>query len=105
MNFDHIAFISKNIEASINWYVDHMNAIVLYQDDTWGYIKIGDAKIAFVSSNQHPNHICFKVDDEYISKHLNGKIFKEHRDKSSSCYIRDIDGNHIEFLKWPKKSG
>ena len=34
-----------------------------------------------------------------------GKIFKDHRDKSSSCYIRDIDGNHIEFLKWPKKNG
>ena len=48
---------------------------------------------------------CFEVDDSYIDQYLSNKIFKEHRDESSSCYVKDIDGNHIEFLKWPKKNG
>ena len=105
MKFDHVAFTSKDIDRSVRWYTENLGADVLYQDDTWGYVQVADVKIAFVSPNQHPSHICFEVDDTYIGKYLSGKIFKDHRDKSSSCYIRDIDGNHIEFLKWPKKNG
>ena len=105
MKFDHVALTSKNIEETVNWYVENLSAVVLYQDETWGFVQLADVKIAFVLPRQHPSHICFEVDEEYISKHLTDKIFKKHRDKSSSCYIRDIDGNHIEFLKWPKKNG
>ena len=105
MNFDHVALVSKNISRAINWYVEKWNAEILYQDETWGLIKLGESKIAFVVPHQHPAHICFEIDDDYIDKHLRGKIFKKHRDNSVSCYVRDIDGNHIEFLKWPKKNG
>jgi len=105
MKFDHIAFYSKDIFRSISWYTNMLDAKILYQDDTWGLIEVSDLKIAFVSPNQHPNHICFEINDDYSEKHLANKIFKEHRDGSESCYIKDLDGNHIEFLKWPKKNG
>ena len=105
MKFDHVALTSKNIRNSIQWYVENLNASVVYEDETWGLINVGGLRLAFVIPSQHPSHICFEVNDEYIDKHLEGKIFKEHRDKSSSCYIKDIDGNHVEFLKWPKKNG
>ena len=103
MNFDHVALVSKNIKNSIMWYVNNWKANILYQDETWGLIEIGSAKIAFVTKNEHPAHICFEIDDKFIDKNLNKKTFKTHRDGSSSCYIKDIDDNFIEFLFWPEK--
>ena len=103
MNFDHVALISKNIKRAIEWYVEKWNAEILYQDETWGLIKIGESKIAFVSPHQHPAHICFEIDEEFITKKLAKETFKGHRDGSSSCYIRDPDGNFLEFLYWPEK--
>lgn len=103
MKFDHVAIISKNIDRSIQWYVEKWNAKILYQDGTWGLIALGKSKIAFVSPNQHPRHICFEVDDEFIMNKLVGETFKPHRDGSSSCYIRDPDDNFLEFLYWPEK--
>lgn len=103
MNFDHVALVSKNIEFSIDWYVNQWNAKVLYQDETWGLVSVGNVKIAFVTPSQHPAHICFEVDEHFILKNLKDKTFKAHRDGSSSCYVRDPDGNFVEFLVWPNK--
>jgi len=103
MKFDHVALVSKNIKNSITWYVNHWGASILYQDETWGLIELGKTKIAFVTPEQHPAHICFEVDQKFIEKKLSKKTFKSHRDGSSSCYINDVDGNFIEFLLWPKK--
>jgi catechol 2,3-dioxygenase-like lactoylglutathione lyase family enzyme len=103
MKFDHVALISKNIKRAIEWYVEKWNAKVLYQDETWGLIKVGKAKIAFVSPHQHPQHVCFEIDKNFIDKKLSGETFKSHRDGSSSCYIKDPDDNFLEFLFWPNK--
>ena len=103
MTFDHVALISEDIKGSINWYVEKWNAEILYQDETWGLIKIGNTKIAFVTPRQHPAHVCFEIDEKFILEKLPRSTFKPHRDGSSSCYIRDPDGNFLEFLYWPKK--
>jgi catechol 2,3-dioxygenase-like lactoylglutathione lyase family enzyme len=103
MNFDHVALISESIEKSIEWYVEKWGAEILYQDETWGLISIGKSKIAFVTPNQHPAHICFEINEEFIANKLSGETFKGHRDGSSSCYVRDPDGNFLEFLYWPKQ--
>ena len=103
MIFDHVALVSKDIKLSIEWYVKNWNAKIIYQDDTWALIEMGKTKIAFVSPHQHPSHICFEVDDDFIMKKLDKNTFKPHRDGSSSCYLRDPDGNFLEFLYWPNK--
>tara|TARA_B100000900_G_scaffold356102_1_gene325683 strand:- start:2193 stop:2510 length:318 start_codon:yes stop_codon:yes gene_type:complete len=105
MKFDHIALISRNIAETVDWYQKKLKAEVLYQDETWALTKVCGVKIAFVTKGQHPNHICFEIDEGYAKKHLSQKTFKLHRDNSSSCYVKDIDGNFIEFLKWPNQSG
>lgn len=105
MKFDHVALISENIKKSVKWYAEKWNAEVLYQDETWGLIKLADTKIAFVTPNQHPAHFCFEVDEKFILDNLKNKTFKPHRDGSSSCYIRDPDGNFLEFLHWPNIIG
>ncbi len=103
MKFDHIALTSNNIKESIEWYVSNWNAKILYEDKTWGLIELNKTKIAFVIPTQHPSHISFEVDAQFIANNLNNKTFKAHRDGSSSCYIRDPDGNFLEFLYWPEQ--
>ena len=103
MVFDHVALVSKDIKNSISWYVEKWNAEILYQDETWGLIKVGKTKLAFVSPNQHPAHVCFEISEKFIMEKLNKETFKPHRDGSSSCYIRDPDGNFLEFLYWPNR--
>ena len=100
MQFDHVALTSKNIKNSVDWYVEHYNATIVYQDDTWAIIEVGGTKISFVIPTQHPPHICFEVDQSFIEKNLKKNVFKEHRDGSKSCYVKDIDGNFLEFLSW-----
>ena len=103
MKFDHVAVSSSNVRNTAAWYQENLDAEVLYLDDTWGFVDVGGTKIAFVVSSQHPPHICFEVDADYIEKNLQEKNFKKHRDGTESCYIRDCDGNFIEFLKCQKK--
>lgn len=104
MKFDHVALVSKSIKDSIRWYQENLHAEVLYEDDTWGFMNVGGAKIALVTKHQHPPHVCFKIDDDFIEKNLQGKVFKKHRDGTESCYVKDIDGNFIEYLKCPDQN-
>ena len=103
MKFDHVAIVSNNIKKSVQWYVEKWKAEIIYEDETWGLIALGGSKIAFVSPHQHPAHMCFEIDEDFISTKLTNETFKPHRDGSSSCYIRDPDGNFLEFLYWPNK--
>ena len=104
MKFDHVALISKSIKDSVLWYRENLNAEVLYEDETWGYVRVGGTKIAFVVKSQHPAHICFEVDEDFVINNLEGKTFKKHRDGTESCYVKDIDGNFIEYLKCPNQN-
>ena len=107
MKFDHVAVtvptesMMKNNE---NRYCYQYNAKVLYQDDTWSLLSMGGVKVAFVLPQQHPPHIAFRIDDtQRASLEEEGHEFKKLRDGSESCYIKDLCGNHLEFLFWPKK--
>ena len=98
MKFDHVALISKNIEKTVKWYVENLNAEILYQDETWGLVEIAGTRIAFTIPSQHPPHIAFAVDS--LEK-IPGAA-KIHRDGSISSYVSDPDGNFIEYIYWPK---
>ena len=102
MKFDHVAVNVKDIKASAEWYVAHLNAAVLYIDDTWAFLQVNGVKIALTLESQHPSHICFSIKVEDRIKYFSNKVFKPHRDGSSSCYVKDLDGNFIEYLIWPE---
>lgn len=100
MKLDHIALTSNDIQRSISWYKDTFDQVeVIYSDATWALIDVNGAPLSFVMPNQHPPHVSFEVNDEFIENNLKDKTFKMHRDGTSSCYIKDPDGNFIEFLK------
>ena len=90
----HIAIEVKNIQESINWYKNNTNCIISYQDETWAMINYDNISLALVLPNMHPPHIAFekKNAEDY------GRL-KNHRDGTSSVYIKDPSNNSIEILK------
>ena len=91
---DHIAIEVQDIAESISWYTEQFNCEILYQDETWGFIKFNNIKLALVLPSQHPPHIAFKRDDAGAYGQL-----KMHRDGTKSVYIKDPNGNSIEIMK------
>ena len=93
---DHIAIQVKNIKSSLNWYLENFNCEEIYSDDSWAFLKFGNTKLALVTNSQHPAH--FAILNEAINIHQTNVV--KHRDNSISKYIRDIDGNFLELIKY-----
>ncbi len=89
---DHIAIQVENPREAAHWYIDNFGAELLYVDDSWGFVKFENIKLAFVVKNQHPAHFAFEVDE------LEGG--KTHRDGSRSIYKADPWGNIYELIKY-----
>ena len=98
MKFDHVAINVKNLDVSIEWYLNNLNASIDYCDESWAMLSIGDVKVALTLASQHPPHLAFKVEDF-------GKDFENtnlHRDNSRYLYMTDPDGNTVELIQYAK---
>ena len=92
--FHHTAIQVKDIKESVNFYVSHFNAQVLYEDNSWALLSLNSiTKLALVLPTDHPPHIAIVSDLTRYSLNL-----KEHRDGVVSRYIKDPSGNVIELL-------
>ncbi len=94
--FDHIAIQVKDINKSLKWYLSNFKCEELYSDESWAFIKFENIKLALVTSSEHPAHFAIlnnKID-------LNQKSVVKHRDNSISKYVKDLDGNYIELIKY-----
>lgn len=105
MEIDHVAVTSSDIDESIRWYKQFLDdAEVLYQDDTWAFLKSGPVKFAFITPGQHPPHIAIRIETEehekLLSESFPKKKWKDHRDGSKSFYTKDNCGNIVEFIKY-----
>jgi catechol 2,3-dioxygenase-like lactoylglutathione lyase family enzyme len=103
MRFDHVAIQSNDIAASVRWYVATFNAEILYQDDTWAFLKVGGQKLALVTPAQHPPHVAFSVTQEQLSdasRSTNIPIDR-HRDGTTGIYLEDPSGNAVELICYP----
>ena len=103
MELDHVAVPSRDIAASVRWYVEEFGAQVLYQDETWAFLRIGQGKIALVTPTQHPPHMAIRVDEEALvqaAQHA-GKPVDRHRDGTMGIYVDDPDGNQVELICYP----
>ena len=83
-----MAIPSNNIAESIQWYQIKLGATIIYQDNTWGMIECGGQKIAFVSPQQHPPHLAFRVSKEELEAESKqaGVGIDQHRDGSRGIY-------------------
>ena len=76
---DHVAISVDDIETAVRWYTQMFACDVLYQDDTWAYLKFANILLALVVPQQHRSHIALAIDD--VEKH--GPM-KTHRDGTKS---------------------
>ena len=104
IELDHVAVTSHNIGVSVAWYVEKFGAVVLYQDATWAFLKLGQGKLALVTPDQHPAHIAMRVNEAALSEAASAesKTIAKHRDGTSGIYIADPDGNQVELICYPE---
>ena len=90
----HTAIQVRDVAEAVDWYTSQFSCKVDYQDDTWAMIRFANVSLALVVPHQHPYHFAIVTDD--LSPYGDAK---PHRDGTSSVYIKDPSGNHVEMLK------
>lgn len=100
---DHVAVPTPDIAQSVTFYVENFGAEVLYQDDTWAFLQMGQGKLALVTPSQHPPHIALRVDETAlgIAADKAGVAVDSHRDGTKGIYVKDPAGNAVELICYP----
>ncbi len=101
---DHVAVPSNDIKRSVTYYSETFGGKVLYQDDTWAFLQMGDVKLAIVTPSEHPPHVALRVSaDELERRHKEtGATLDTHRDGTKGLYLKDPDGNAVELICYPE---
>ncbi len=104
MGLDHVALEASELPQTVRWYVERFGAEVLYEDETWAFLKLGNTKLALVTPGQHPAHLAFAVPADRLAQIAAqySKSPKPHRDGTSSVYIEDPSGNPVELITYPE---
>ena len=101
---DHVAVPTQDVASSVRFYVESFGAQVLYQDETWAFLKLGQGKLALVTPTQHPAHVALRVDVRSLeaAAKSSGQEVDEHRDGTRGIYVRDNAGNVVELICYPE---
>jgi hypothetical protein len=104
VNFDHVAQQVPDVGEALAWWQRMVpGATVLYADDTWGLIEAGGARLAFVTPQEHPDHLAFKVSGtelERLAAQHDAEI-AAHRDGSRSFYVEAPGDHRVEVIGYP----
>ncbi len=98
--FDHVAVNVADVARAVDWYKTQLGAEILYQDESWAFLSAGGVKVALTVADQHPPHMAFDVGPAPPESFFQGA--KTHRDGTVSRYVRDPDGNAIEWIYYPE---
>ena len=104
MQFDHVAQRVPDVAAALAWWQEMVpGARVLYADETWGLLEAGGARIAFVTAEQHPDHLAFKVSDVELERLAaeHGASIDAHRDGTRSFYVHAPGEHRVELIAYP----
>jgi len=104
MQFDHVALRVPDVAAALDWWRETVPGTeVLYADETWGLIEAGGAKVAFVSAEQHPDHLAYKISNAGLDRlaALHGAPIVTHRDASRSFYLQAPGEHRVEIIAYP----
>jgi catechol 2,3-dioxygenase-like lactoylglutathione lyase family enzyme len=101
---DHVAVQTEDVAGSVEYYVQNFGAEVLYADNTWAFLRVGQGKIALVTPGQHPPHVALRVDESTLATAAEraGKPIDKHRDGTTGIYVDDPSGNVLELICYPK---
>jgi catechol 2,3-dioxygenase-like lactoylglutathione lyase family enzyme len=104
VRFDHVALQVPDVAAALQWWQRTVpSATVLYEDETWGLLEAGGARVAFVTAQEHPDHVAYKVSapelDRLAAEH--GVAIDVHRDGSRSFYLDAPGAHRVEIIAYP----
>jgi catechol 2,3-dioxygenase-like lactoylglutathione lyase family enzyme len=119
----HLAFNVEDMEKALNFYCGVLGFEKAFempdaQGNPWiVYVKIKDGQFVELFYGGKPkvesprnavgyNHLCLEVDDiNEIAEHIKSKGItldvepKQGKDFNYQCWVRDPDGNRIEFMQ------
>ena len=104
MQFDHVALQVPDIAAALAWWQRMVpGTTVLYEDDSWALIEAGGSRVAFVSADEHPDHLAYSVSVSELERLANehGSEIDPHRDGSRSFYLDAPGGHRLELIAYP----
>lgn len=93
-----------DIAAALAWWRETVpGAEILYEDETWGLLEAGGAKLAFVVAEQHPDHLAFTVSNIELERLAaeHGAAIATHRDASRSFYLDAPGAHRVEVIAYP----
>jgi rhodanese-related sulfurtransferase len=102
--FDHIAVQTKTTTEAVKFFTSFVpNSKLIYQDDTWAFVEVNGTRVAFVTNEQHPGHLAWRVSDEDLERLAtqHGKTIRAHRDRTKSFYLPGPDGLWLELISYP----
>src|ERR1041385_1557212 len=101
---DHVAIPCDNIPAAVDFYVQNFAAQILYADQTWAFLRIGQGKLALVSPDQHPPHVALRVDLPTLQDAAAnaGKTIDTPRAGTQCICLDDPCGNVVELICYPR---
>lgn len=104
MKFDHLSIPVADPIASAQWFVDLFppgTFSILYQSAEWVFLKMGDAKIAFVKEELHPAHFAILMDSEeqldLLAEAWGQEVLQERPD-TLNFFVVGPEGICIEFV-------
>ena len=104
VQFDHVAVQVPDIAAALAWWRRLVpGTTVLYEDDTWGLIEAGGSRVAFVTADEHPDHLAYSVSVSELQRLAkeHGCEIAPHRDGSRSFYLDAPGGHRLELIAYP----
>jgi catechol 2,3-dioxygenase-like lactoylglutathione lyase family enzyme len=92
-SLDHTAIAVRDLDETVDWYLENFACRVLYRDATWALLEFANSRLAFVLPDQHPPHVAVrKLDAERFG------VLGTHRDGTRFTYVTDPSGNTVEIL-------
>ena len=94
---DHIAIRVTDLQQAKEWYLEHLNAEVAFEEHKYVRLKTKNVNIALIDERFYPyNHIGILVRHKSELPDHGERI--EHRDGTIGVYVKDPFGNYIEYI-------
>ena len=100
---DHIAVLVENLDISQKWYEEVCGAELIFEDHKYKRMAMNNIAIALIDKRHYKYpHIGIPVENYVDLPSDKGEIV-HHRDGTTGCYLKDPDGNVVEFIHYNKE--
>jgi catechol 2,3-dioxygenase-like lactoylglutathione lyase family enzyme len=97
---DHIAILVENLEISQKWYEETCGAQLIFSDQKYRRMQMENVSIALIDKKYYEYaHIGIPVQYYRDLPSDKGEMV-HHRDGTTGCYVKDPDGNVVEFIHY-----